>query len=63
MVDDFQSENDTMETTATHLKVYTVTTERNQGNVSEGYNKALNKGKCFAQNLNFAEPVVSEGAA
>lgn len=41
-----------METTAKHFEVYTVTAERNHGNVLEGYNKALNKGKCFAQNLN-----------
>lgn len=41
-----------METTAKHLKVYTMTTERNHGNILEGYSKALNKGKCFAQNLN-----------
>lgn len=59
----FSQKNDRMETTATRCKVYTVTTERNQGNILEGYNKALNKGKCLAQNLNFAEPVVSKGAA
>lgn len=52
MVDDSWPENYSMEATAKHLKVYTVTTERNHGNLLEGYKKALNKGKCFAQNLN-----------
>lgn len=62
MADDPQPENARMEIIAKHLKIYAVTTERNHGNISGGYNKALEKVRVMAKTLT-AEPVTSKGEA